>query len=80
MLTDARLVGKDSFRPMPYETAPPHGGIVETLDGMLTAQGRHHGLELDVFDVGGGDRLLNVLFLLEPHSLHLVAQRDDRFL
>jgi hypothetical protein len=40
ILTDARLVGKNSFRPMPYETAPPHGGIVETMDGMLTVRGR----------------------------------------
>jgi len=30
-----RLVGKDSFHPMPHETPPPHGNIVETLDGLV---------------------------------------------
>jgi len=35
-----RLVGAKSFRPMPYETAPPHGNIVETLDGMIGIDNR----------------------------------------
>lgn len=39
-LVDARLVGPKAFHPMPYETAPPHGNIVETIDGMLTVDGR----------------------------------------
>lgn len=39
-LVDARLVGPKAFHPMPYETAPPHGNIVESIDGMLTVDGR----------------------------------------
>ena len=39
-LENNRLVGKDTFRPMPYETAPPHGNIVETLDGMIDLDNR----------------------------------------
>ena len=35
-----RLVGANTFRPMPYETAPPHGNIVETMDGMLKVDQR----------------------------------------
>jgi len=40
-MTDSRLVGKNAFRPMPYETAPPHGNLVETLDGMMEMNGRN---------------------------------------
>lgn len=39
-LLEARLVGSNTFRPMPYETEPPHGNIVETMDGMLNVKGR----------------------------------------
>jgi len=39
-----RLVGKNSFRPMPYETPPPHGGFVETLDGKITVNGHNGGV------------------------------------
>lgn len=36
-----RLVGDKTFRPMPYETAPPHGNIVETLDGKIEIDNRN---------------------------------------
>lgn len=36
-----RLVGANTFRPMPYETAPPHGNIVETLDGRIEIDKRN---------------------------------------
>jgi len=39
-MTSARLVGKNSFHAMPYETPPPHGNFVEPMDGMLTVNGR----------------------------------------
>jgi len=40
-MTHSRLVGKNAFRPMPYDTAPPHGNIVETLDGFMEMNGRN---------------------------------------
>jgi len=36
-----RLVGDKAFHPMPYETAPPHGNIVETLDGRIDIDARN---------------------------------------
>jgi len=38
-MAKARLVGKNSLHAMPYETPPPHGSFVESLDGMLTVNG-----------------------------------------
>ncbi len=35
-----RLVGSNSLHPMPYEVSPPHGNIVETMDGKMTVDGR----------------------------------------
>lgn len=40
-LEQNRLVGGNTFRPMPYETAPPHGNIVETMDGKIAIDGRN---------------------------------------
>ena len=40
-MEENRIVGPKAFHPMPYETSPPHGNIVETLDGMIEIDGRN---------------------------------------
>ncbi len=40
-MKDNRLVGANSLHPMPYETSPPHGNIVETMDGHINFDNRH---------------------------------------
>lgn len=68
-LTAARLVGENSFRPMPYETAPPHGGIVETMDGMLTVNG-HTGIVIVKKNFGERDKT----------TLEQVANQPNKYL
>jgi len=35
-----RLIGPNALHPMPYEVSPPHGNIVETMDGQLNLENR----------------------------------------
>lgn len=54
-LVKERLVGKNSFLPMPYETAPPHGSFVETMDGRITVNG-HNGVVIVKKNLGERDK------------------------
>lgn len=39
-LEENRLVGPNRFQAMPYETPPPHGHFVESIDGRISVDGR----------------------------------------
>jgi hypothetical protein len=39
-LEQNRLVGSNRFQAMPYQTPPPHGHFVESLDGKIEIDGR----------------------------------------
>ncbi len=68
-LEDARLVGKNAFLPMPYETAPPHGKYVLTADGELTVKGRT-GIVIVKKNLGKSD----------DTTLEQVADNPDKFI
>lgn len=39
-LGENRLVGPNRFKAMPYQTPPPHGHFVESIDGQISIEGR----------------------------------------
>jgi len=53
-LVKEKLVGKNSFHPMPYATPPPHGSFVETMDGRITVDG-HTGVIIVKSNLGKRD-------------------------
>lgn len=54
-LVKEKLVGKNSFHPMPYKTPPPHGSFVETMDGRITING-HTGVIIVKSNLGERDK------------------------
>lgn len=39
-LEENRLIGPKRFKAMPYQTPPPHGHFVESIDGQISIDGR----------------------------------------